>query len=206
MAQRRRENGIVTNGETQRQKVRNAYSEAARSPGEKHPFPVGRAFAENVGYPLEVLAEIPSISVDAYAGVSAVAMSADLRSGMIVLDLGCGAGLDSLIAAKRIGSAGRVVGVDFSTEMLGRARASGRGAGADNVLFAQASAENLPVASASVDAVLVNGIFNLNPFRDAIFSEIARVLRTGGKVFAAELVLREALTEEMKSGDANWFS
>ena len=90
--------------------------------------------------------------------------------------------------------------------MLGRARASGREAGADNVLFAQASAENLPFASASVDAVLVNGIFNLNPFRDAIFSEIARVLRTGGKVFAAELVLREALTEEMKSGDANWFS
>ena len=89
--------------------------------------------------------------------------------------------------------------------MLGRARASGREAGADNVLFAQASAENLPFTSASVDAVLVNG-FNLNPFRDAIFSEISRVLRTGGKVFAAELVLREALTEEMKSGDANWFS
>jgi len=206
MAQRWRENGIVTNGETLRQKVRNAYSEAARIPEDKHPFPVGRAFAENVRYPVEVLAGVPSICVDAYAGVSAVSMYAELQCGTTVLDLGCGAGLDSIVAARRIGPPGRVVGVDFSSEMLGRARAGAREAGADNVLFAQASAENLPFTSASVDAVLVNGIFNLNPFRDAIFSEIARVLRTGGKVFAAELVLREALTEEMKSGDANWFS
>lgn len=192
--------------ETLRESVREAYSEAALQPTHKHPFPVGREFAENVGFPAEVLDSMAAVSIAAYAGVSAVSIQADLRQGAIVLDVGCGAGLDSLIAASRVGPHGRVIGIDFSASMLERARMGARERGAANAFFTRAAAENLPVRSSSIDSVLVNGIFNLNPFRQAIFAELGRVTRTGGSVYAAELVLREPVTEEMRSGSANWFS
>ena len=101
--------------------VKKAYSSAAERPTEQHPFPVGRAFAESLDYPKELLESLPSYSVDAFAGVSNVSIYAEIPEGSTVLDLGCGAGLDTLIAARRTGSAGRVIGIDFSGSMLDRA-------------------------------------------------------------------------------------
>ncbi len=167
---------------------------------------MGRHLAENLGYPRELLEGMPSVSVDAFAGVSNVSVFADIPPGVTVLDLGCRAGLDSLIAARRVGPRGRVIGVDFSDSMLARARQGARELKADNVDFYRSDSESLPLENGSIDLALVNGIFNLNPDREAIFRELARVVRAGGAVYAAEIVLREPLPEEVKKDEINWFA
>lgn len=189
-----------------RESVREAYSRAASNPGERHPFPVGEEFALSLGYPREVLDRIPRASVESFTGVSNVSVFATLPEGARVVDLGCGSGLDSLIAAQRVGPEGRVAGIDFSEAMLYRANCSLREIGFANVLFLRSAAEQLPLADGSVDCAVVNGIFNLNPFRDEIFSELARIVKPGGSVFGAELVLREPLEQTARAGAANWFS
>ncbi|MBN9663441.1 MAG: methyltransferase domain-containing protein [Acidobacteria bacterium] len=190
---------------TLRASVHGAYSAAALDPAAKHPFPVGRDFAESVGYPTELLSRLPNSAAAAFAGVSNVAVTAPVEEGMTILDIGCGAGLDSLIAGRRVG-AGRVIGIDFSAAMLARALEAARDHGAANVHFVQASAESLPCPDASVDLALVNGIFNLNPFRAAIFHELARVVKPGGRVAGAELIVGDNLPEVLRQGSANWFS
>ena len=186
--------------------VREAYSAAAERPQAEHPFPTGRGFAESLGYPQDLLACLPSACIDAFSGVSHVAIFADIMAAITALDLGCGAGLDSLIAARRVGPGGEVVGVDFSEAMLTRARQAAVEAGATNVEFYRADAEALPIGEGSIDLALVNGIFNLNPMRDAIFLELARVVRPGGTVYVAELVLKEPLHPEIQESEANWFA
>lgn len=186
--------------------VRNAYSAAADRPQEQHAFPVGRQFAVSLGYPGDLLDGLPAACVDAFAGVSNVSIFADIAEGNAVLDLGCGAGLDAMIAAKRTGPQGAVIGVDFSDAMLARARAAAEQAGLPNVEFRAADAARLPLADSSIDVALVNGIFNLNPGREDIFRELARVVRPGGAVYAAELILKERNPFPVQQTAANWFS
>ncbi len=189
-----------------RTKVRDAYSAAALRPEQQHAFPVGRPFARSLGYPEDVLTAMPPQCVEAFTGVSNVSIFADIPESGIVLDLGCGAGLDSLIAAKRTGLAGTVLGVDFSSAMLARARYAAGDADVPNVLFCEAAAENLPLRDGSITVAMVNGIFNLNPARDAIFRELARVVKPGGAVYAAELVLREPLPAKSQRDEKDWFA
>ncbi len=189
-----------------REAVRHAYSKAAEAPEENHPFPVGRAFAESVGYPGKLLDALPSVAVDAFAGVSNVAIFAEITVGDHVLDLGCGAGLDSLIAATRVGPTGRVAGIEFSAAMMARALQAAEIQGVANIHFIRTAAEYLPMPDDSVDVAIINGIFNLNPARDAIFRELARVIRKGGSVFVAELILREPLPPETVMDPSNWFA
>jgi SAM-dependent methyltransferase len=186
--------------------VQRAYSAAAENPQAEHPFPVGRLFAESLGYSPEVLVGIPAAALEAFAGVSNVAVFADIPPGATVLDLGCGAGLDSLIAARQVGPTGQVIGLDFSPAMLRRARQAAIEAGVTQVAFRQNEAEALDLDDASVDLALVNGIFNLNPTRERIFHELARVVRPGGVVYAAELILREPLPPEVQASETNWFA
>lgn len=147
--------------------VERAYSIVAERPRDKHPFPVGRPFAESLGYPKHILSEIPSVSVEAFSGVSNVSVFANIPMGAIVLDLGCGAGLDALIAAKKSGAHGKIIGIDFSSTMLSRAIEAVTEVWVKNVEFLQANAESIPLKNDSIDVALVNGIFNLNPNRDA---------------------------------------
>ena len=195
-----------------REAVCAAYSDVAANPRQPHPFPVGRVFAAELGYPPSLLDHIPEPAVDAFTGVSNVSVFAALRAGETVLDLGCGAGLDVLIASRRVGAAGRVYGVDFSLAMLGRARLAAQAAAARNTAFLAAGGECLPFAAGSVAVALVNGIFNLNPARASIFTELARVVRPGGAVFGAELVLREPLDHQSLNPEprplsrADWFA
>jgi arsenite methyltransferase len=182
-----------------REGVRGAYSAAAADPTAEHPFPIGRRFATSLGYPQHLLEELPAECVGAFTGVSNVSVTAEIELGQRVLDLGCGAGLDSLIAGRRVGRTGSVVGVDFSEEMLRRAKRAG-------VEVLLGAAERLPLRSASIDVALVNGVFNLSPARDSIFGELARVVRPGGSVFAAELVRKDpAPPSEPEPGD-DWFA
>jgi arsenite methyltransferase len=197
---------MIKQAEQLRDGVHQAYSAAAEHPQGEHPFPVGRQFAESLGYPPELLADLPAIAAEAFAGVSNVAIFADISEGATVLDLGCGAGLDSLIAAKQVGPAGRVIGLDFSESMLTRARQSAAEVGLDNTEFRQANAEELFLEDSSIDVALVNGIFNLNPARDLIFRELARVVRPGGAVYGAEIILREPLPPEEQANETTWFA
>lgn len=186
--------------------VHAAYSHVAKAPAAEHPFKVGRAFAEGLGYPAEWLNRVPATSVEAFTGVSCVSVFAELPEGAQVLDVGCGAGLDSIIAGLRVGPSGSVLGVDFSEPMLARARASAEEARLNHVRFESGDAERLPVADASVDVALVNGIFNLNPAWAHIMQELARVVKPGGALFCAELILKEPLTSEEQANLTNWFS
>lgn len=174
-----------------RDQVCAAYSVAAKAPEQQHPFPVGRRFAESVGYSPELLDEWPG-PASRFCGTSCVAAFADIPAGARVLDLGCGGGLDSLLAARRTGPGGTVTAVDFSAAMLEVARAAAEEADLGNIDFRRGDAETIPAEDSSVDVALVNGIFNLNPRREAIFQELARVLKPGGKVFGAEIIRREA--------------
>jgi len=186
--------------------VRQAYSAAADRPGDRHAFPVGRQFAESVGYPKDVLDGLPEQCVEAFAGVSNLGITAEIPQGSVVLDLGCGAGLDALIAAKRSGPNGNVIGIDFSEPMIARARSAAEDARLRNIEFYAADAADLPVPDRSIDVALVNGIFNLNPNREKIFRELARVVRPGGYVYAAELVLKDPGTTRIEQTPANWFA
>ena len=137
-----------------RQGVYEAYSAVADQPEAEHPFAVGWAFAAGLGYPIEWLDRLPQASVRAFTGVSNVSIFSDLPAGARGLDLGCGAGMDALIAAERVGQTGNVLGVDFSSAMLARARRAANEAGRHNLHHCQAAAEALPLASASVDVAL----------------------------------------------------
>jgi arsenite methyltransferase len=159
-----------------------------------------------LGYPRDLLAGLPNVSLDAFSGVSNVSVFAQIPAGAVVLDVGCGSGTDSLIAAQRTGPKGRVIGVDFSHSMLTRARQAIFKLRISNVEFYEVGAENLPVEDETVDVVLANGIFNLNPARDAIFRELARVVKPGGAVYAAELILREPLPPEIRDSESDWFA
>lgn len=189
-----------------RAKVNRAYSAAAIRPERKHPFPVGRELAENLGYPSQALDAVPQPSVEAFAGVSNVSLFSDLPAGATVLDLGCGAGMDSIIAARRVGPTGRVIGIDFSEAMLARARAAKELVNLPHLQFQPGDAESLPLADESVDIALVNGIFNLNPKREEIFSELVRVLRPRGRAYVAELVLAAPLPADERASESNWFA
>ncbi|MCI0552474.1 MAG: methyltransferase domain-containing protein [Anaerolineae bacterium] len=186
--------------------VYKAYSAVAETPHAEHPFAVGREFAERLGYPTELLDQLPSESTEAFTGVSNVSLFASIPAGATVLDVGCGAGLDSLIAAQRAGENGRVIGIDFSEAMLARARTAAMKMKALNVEFRRSSAESLPLEDASIDVAMVNGIFNLNPAREKIFQELARVMKAGGVVYSAEMILREPLPPEELSDDSDWFA
>jgi len=186
--------------------VYKAYSAVAETPQAEHPFAVGREFAERLGYPTELLNQLPSESTEAFTGVSNVSLFADIPVGGTILDVGCGAGLDSLIAAQRTGETGKVIGVDFSEAMLTRARAAAAKVKTPNVEFRQSSAESLPIEDASIDVAMVNGIFNLNPAREKIFQELARVMKAGCWVNSAEMILREPLPPEELIDNDDWFA
>lgn len=189
-----------------RQRVEQVYSLIATSPQAEHPFATGRGLADNVGYPKHRLDQLPANATRSFAGVAAVACFAQITVGATVLDLGCGAGLDSLLAAQQVGYAGTVVGVDFSADMVQRAQANADAVGSVNLRCVRGDAERLPLADSCIDTALVNGIFNLNPTRTAIFAELARVVRPGGAVYAAEIVLRHSLSPDVAAQETNWFA
>lgn len=183
-----------------------AYSNVAKDPGGKHTFPTGRAFALSLGYPDKLLNSMPNEAISPFTGASNVAIFADIPEGSTILDLGCGAGLDSLIAAGKTGISGRVIGIDLSDSMLDRAAKAAELAGHNNIEFIRAPAEELPLNDTSVDVILINGLFNLNPYRSRIFPELHRVLNKGGSVYGAELILKTKGEPPVVADKTNWFS
>ncbi|MBI3122039.1 MAG: methyltransferase domain-containing protein [candidate division NC10 bacterium] len=174
---------------TIREGIAEKYRKVAVSPGGLFRYPTGQASARGLGYPPALLAAIPRAIRERFVGVGNPFALGPIHLGEAVLDLGCGAGLDALLAAQLVGPAGRVAGIDLSPEMLAVAEAGRAEAGFPQVEFREASAEALPFPDASFDAALSNGVLNLIPDKPAALREIFRVLRPGGRLQACDIGL-----------------
>ena len=198
--------------QTIRDAVADRYGQVATDPTGDFNFPVGRDFALAIGYPQALLDALPAAASRSFAGVTCYhgRLSAHhgrtaAQPGETVLDLGCGAGLDAILAARAVGPAGQVIAVDNAPAMVALARDNAAAAGATNLRVEEAAIEALPLADASVDMVQSNGVFNLSPEKDRAVAEVWRVLKPGGRLIAAEIALHEAIADADRATLQDWF-
>ena len=175
--------------------IKKTYARVSQEPRDDFIFPTGRAWAEDLGYPPE-LASVPESAVESFAGVANPFSLGRLAPGERVLDLGSGAGTDSLVAAQMVGPDGYVTGIDMTAAMLAKARASATEMGVTNVEFVEAEAEQLPFPDASFDVVISNGVIDLIPDKDAVFAELHRILAPGGRLQIADVTIQNPVSEE----------
>jgi arsenite methyltransferase len=188
--------GVDIDVEVLKSEIRKTYARVSEQPDEDFIFPTGRAWAEDLDYPRELLARVPEIAAESFAGVANPFALGALEPGQAVLDVGSGAGMDSLVAAQMVDADGRVTGIDMTPEMLAKARAAAAEMGATNVEFVEGEVERLPFADASFDVVISNGVIDLIPDKDAVFAEIQRVLRPGGRIQVADVTIQNPVSEE----------
>ncbi len=188
-----------------RSEVSKVYSRVADDPDGDFHFHRGPAYAADfLGYDPAELAALPSECTASFAGIANPHAIAPIVEGETVLDIGCGAGMDLLLAARRVGPSGRAIGVDMTEAMRDRARASAAASGLTNVEVQRADATALPLADASVDVVISNGVINLVPEKEKAFVEIRRVLRPGGRLQLADIVLDAELGEDVRRNIDLW--
>jgi len=161
----------------------------------------GAAVAEAF-YSPEELSGLPRGAVELALGVGHPVRQADLATGEVVLDLGCGAGIDTLLAARAVGPAGRAIGLDMTEEMVARARANAAAADLVNVEILSGLMEAIPLADASVDVVVSNGVLNLSTRKSRVLAESLRVLRPRGRIAIADLVLEDRLPDDVLKSPA----
>jgi SAM-dependent methyltransferase len=186
-----------------RREIKSTYAAVSQEPGRDFIFPTGRAWAEDLGYP-EELAGVPEIAVESFAGVANPWALGRLSVGELVLDLGSGAGTDSLVAAQMVGGEGSVTGIDMTPPMLAKARAAATAMGVANVQFVEGEVERLPFADASFDVVISNGVIDLLPDKDVVFAEVFRVLRPGGRIQLADVTIQQPVSEEGRRNIDLW--
>jgi SAM-dependent methyltransferase len=192
-------------GENIKSAVAERYGLVATAPGHKFNFPVGRRFAESVGYEPELLDRLPPGMWESFTGAGNPQPFVDAQPGETVLDLGCGAGLDLYLYALEVGPNGRLVGLDLAEPMLDKARNNLAAMGVSNVEWLHAPADSIPLPDSSIDLVTANGIYNLSPDKDAVMREVARVLKPGGRTIFAEIVLKSELPQEVRREINDWF-
>lgn len=190
--------------EVLRREIQQTYTEVSSSQEQDFIFPTGRSWAEDLGYPQPELSRVPDASVESFAGVANPFTLGRVEPGARVLDLGCGAGTDLLIAAQMAGPDGHVTGVDMTPAMLDRARESAAEMGLANVDVRESLIESLPVEDESVDIVLSNGVIDLVPDKEAVFAEIDRVLRPGGRLQVADVVIHTEVSEDARKRIDLW--
>ena len=187
-----------------RDEIRKTYTDVSSDQEREFIFPTGREWAKELGYPEPELSLVPDVTVASFAGVANHWLLGRAEPGAVVLDLGCGAGTDLLIAAQMVGPSGRVIGVDMTPSMLRQARASAAGMGLSNVELHESLIESLPLEDASVDMVISNGVIDLVPDKDAVFDEIDRVLRPGGRLQVADVVIHNEVSEDARKRIDLW--
>lgn len=184
--------------------ISDKYTEVAKTPEQGFHFHTGKPLAMMLRYPEAIVDALPSGTVDSFAGTGNPLSMGNLNPGETVLDVGCGAGFDTLLAAGQVGSAGRVIGVDMTPAMLEKAQAGALEAGLSNIDFREGLAEALPVENESVDVVISNGVINLCPDKMAAMREIHRVLKPGGRIQIADIIVYKEVPEDAKADIDLW--
>ncbi len=187
-----------------RTEVQKHYAEVAETPDGEFHFHTGRRAAEQVGYDPALFEGLADAAVEAFAGVANPFAWGVPRAGERVVDIGSGSGVDSVIAARAVGSAGSVVGVDMTAPMLERARNLAASLGLDNVEFREGLAEKLPVPDGWADLVISNGVLNLVPDKVGAYREVFRVLRPGGRIQIADVCVDRDVPESAKRDIDLW--
>jgi arsenite methyltransferase len=190
--------------EVLKSEIKKTYAKVSQEPAEDFIFPTGRAWALDLGYPPDLLARVPEAAAESFAGVANPFALGTLERGEVVLDLGSGAGTDSLVAAQMVGPQGDVTGLDMTPEMLAKAQAAAAEMEAANVEFVEGEVEVLPFGDESFDVVISNGVIDLVPDKDAVFSEINRVLRPGGRIQIADVTIQNPVSEEGRRNIDLW--
>lgn len=178
-----------------RSEVKEKYREVAADPAASFHFHTGRDHAVRMGYPAWPLGELPDEATEAFAGVGNPFFWSTPAPGETVLDLGAGAGMDSFLSSYWVGREGHVIGVDMTEEMLAKASSTAASLALSNIEFRFGYIEDLPVASDSVDVVISNGVINLCPDKTRVYSEIARVLRPGGRMTIADICVEKPVPQ-----------
>ncbi len=186
------------------QKVKAMYRDVATNPlGDFH-FEMGRAMAERLGYAPSDLDAIPAESIDSFAGVGYYFDLADLQNGETVADLGSGSGMDTFVAALKVGKQGRVIGIDMTDEQLAKANQLRDGAGFSQISYRKAYIESTGLHESSCDAVISNGVVNLAPVKEKVFQEAARILRRSGRLALSDIVTDIRLPEGITCDATLW--
>jgi SAM-dependent methyltransferase len=195
---------IKLDREILREEIRKEYCEVATNPNRGFHFHTGRTLARITEYPDEWLDNVPEEAVEAFAGTGNPFRIRTLEAGEKVVDIGSGAGIDSFIAANQVGEGGAVIGVDMTPEMLDKANRLKSEAGFDQVAFRAGYMEEIPVEDGWADVVISNGVVNLSPDKALTFAEINRVLRPGGRIQIADILVSRAVSDEAKNRIDLW--
>jgi arsenite methyltransferase len=187
-----------------RMAIQEEYEVVAREPQRGFHFHTGRPLANMLNYEDEWLAGVPETAVESFAGTGNPFSLGPLKPGDRIVDVGCGAGIDSLIAAGMVGPNGRVIGVDMTPSMLAKAGKAAAEAGLDNVEFRHGYGEELPVADGWADVVISNGVLNLMPDKAAGLQEMARVLRPDGRLQIADILVQKPVPDSAKQNIDLW--
>jgi arsenite methyltransferase len=184
--------------EVLREAIQEEYAEVAASPHKGFHFHTGRYLARMLEYSDEWLKDIPESSIESFAGTGNPFSLGELRPGERVVDVGCGAGIDSLIAANKVGRDGRVIGVDMTPSMLKKARHAAEEMDLANVEFREGYAEALPAEDGWADVIISNGVLNLVPDKAAALEDMARVLQPHGRLQIGDILVQKAVPESAK--------
>lgn len=187
-----------------RSAIQEEYAEVATRPEKGFHFHTGRPLARLLGYPAEVTDPLPESVIESFAGVANPFIFGDIQPSETVVEVGSGAGFDAILAARQVGPTGRVIGVDMTPAMLEKARGNVERLGLTNVEFRKGYMEDLPVDNASADVVISNGVINLSPDKEAVFREIARVLKPGGWVQIADIIVARPVPDAAKENIDLW--
>src|SRR3989338_10438143 len=185
--------------------VKEKYGKVAKEPCATFNFPVGKAFALKVGYPKETLDTLPESMYESFTGANNPQPFVNLKEGEVVLDLGCGAGLDLYFYAKAVGDKGRVYGLDISEEMIDKAKKNMETVGIKNTEIKCGHSDNISFPDNFFDVVASNGIYNLSPDKEKVMREVYRVLKPGGRTVFCEILLKEPLSEDERKSHSDWF-
>ncbi len=190
--------------ETLRGAIREEYAEVAANPEKGYHFHTGRSLAKILGYDEALIDAVPEGAVESFAGTGNPFSLGEIKTGAHVVDMGSGAGFDSLIAARLVGPDGQVVGVDMTPEMLEKSRAAAAEAGLAQLEIREGYIESLPLPDGWAAVVISNGVVNLCPDKPAVFGEMYRVLKPGGRIQIADIMVQKAVPEEAKGDIDLW--